>query len=99
MTLTYYQNYLNCRNFGFIVKLLGHPIFTPIDKLTKKLGIGLYDFSKTLTNAIKDENYKNILPPLTLLSKEKQKELIERFSVREESKAFMDLEFGMKILD
>ena len=53
-----YQNYLNCRNFGFIVKLLGHPIFTPIDKLTKKLGIGWYDFSKTLTNAIKDENYK-----------------------------------------
>ena len=29
-------------------------------------------------HSIKDENYKNILPPLTLLSEEKQKELIEK---------------------
>ena len=26
--------------------------------MTKKLGIGWYDFSKTLTSAIQDENYK-----------------------------------------
>ena len=31
-------------------------------------------------HSIKDENYKNILPPLTLLSKEKQKELIEKLN-------------------
>ena len=31
-------------------------------------------------HSIKDENYKNILPPLTLLSEEKQKELIEKLS-------------------
>jgi hypothetical protein len=54
-----YHNYLNCRNYSFIVKLLGHPIFTPIDKLTKKLGIGGYDFSKTLSNAIQDDNLKS----------------------------------------
>ena len=29
-------------------------------------------------HSIKDENYKNILPPLTLLSEQKQKELIEK---------------------
>ena len=29
-------------------------------------------------HSIKDENYKNILPPLTLLSEEKKKELINR---------------------
>ena len=29
-------------------------------------------------HSIKDENYKNILPPLTLLSEEKKKELIEK---------------------
>ena len=29
-------------------------------------------------HSIKDENYRNILPPLTLLSEEKQKELIEK---------------------
>ena len=31
-------------------------------------------------HSTKDENYKNILPPLTLLSEEKQKELIEKLS-------------------
>ena len=31
-------------------------------------------------HSIKDENYNNILPPLTLLSEEKQKELIEKLN-------------------
>ena len=31
-------------------------------------------------HSIKDENYKNILPPLTLLSDDKQKELIEKLN-------------------
>ena len=31
-------------------------------------------------HSIKDENYKNILPPLTLLSEEKQKELVEKLN-------------------
>ena len=31
-------------------------------------------------HSIKDENYKNMLPPLTLLSEEKQKELIEKLN-------------------
>ena len=31
-------------------------------------------------HSIKDQNYKNILPPLTLLSEEKQKELIEKLN-------------------
>ena len=30
-----YQSYLNCRNYSFIVKLLGQPVFTPIYKLTQ----------------------------------------------------------------
>ena len=31
-------------------------------------------------HSIKDKNYKNIIPPLTLLSEEKQKELIEKLN-------------------
>ena len=31
-------------------------------------------------HSIKDENYKNMLPPLTLLSEEKQRELIEKLN-------------------
>ena len=32
-----YQSYLNCRNYSFIVKLLGQPVFSPIYKLTQKI--------------------------------------------------------------
>ncbi len=53
-----YQGYLNCRNYSFIVKLLGHPVFGPIDKLTKKLGIGWYEFSRTLSETIQNEKFK-----------------------------------------
>ncbi len=53
-----FQNYLNCRNYSFIVKLLANQVFAPIFKLTKKLGISWYDFSKTLSDVVKDENFK-----------------------------------------
>ena len=55
------QSFLNCRNYSFILKLLGQPVFEPVHKLTNKLGINWYDFSRTLTNVIQDENFKNEL--------------------------------------
>ena len=53
-----FQNYLNCRNYSFIVKLLANQVFAPIYKLTKKIGISWYDFSKTLSDVVKNENFK-----------------------------------------
>ncbi len=53
-----FQNYLNCRNYSFIVKLLANQVFAPIYKLTKKLGISWYDFSKTLSDVVQDKNFK-----------------------------------------
>ena len=53
-----YQSYLNCRNYSFIVKLLNHRIFSPIYKLTQKLGISWYDFSKKFTNTIQDKKFQ-----------------------------------------
>ena len=53
-----YQGYLNCRNYSFILKLLGHAIFLPINKLTQKLGISWFDFSRTLTNVLEKDNTK-----------------------------------------
>ena len=53
-----YKEYLNCRNYSFIVKLLGHPVFSPIDKLTRKLGIGWFDFSRAVTSVVQDKNFK-----------------------------------------
>ena len=52
-----YQSYLNCRNFGFILRLLGHPAFIPVYKLTNKLGISWFDFTKKLTNIIQKKGF------------------------------------------
>ena len=54
-----YQSYLNCRNYSFIVKLLGHEAFGAVYKLTQKLGISWYDFSRKITEVIQDKNFKN----------------------------------------
>ena len=32
-----YEEYLNCRNYSFIVKLLGHSVLKPVKKLTEFL--------------------------------------------------------------
>ena len=52
------EGYLNCRNYSFILKLLGHSIFLPINTLTQKLGISWFDFSIKLTKILKDGNFK-----------------------------------------
>ena len=53
-----YQDYLNCRNYSFIVKLLSHPFFVPIYTLTQKLGFGWYEFSRELTKTIQNKNFQ-----------------------------------------
>ena len=53
-----FQNYLNCRNYSFIVNLLASNVFIPIYKLLKKLDINWYDFSKKMFNTIKDKKYQ-----------------------------------------
>lgn len=54
-----FQNYLNCRNYSFILKLLGHTIFRPVYELTQKLGISWFDFSKKLFNVLQEKKYKS----------------------------------------
>jgi hypothetical protein len=59
-----YQNYLNCRNYGFILKLLSHRFLLPIYELTQKFGIIWHDLTKTVTKVIQDENFKGKLKDL-----------------------------------
>jgi|TARA_B100001964_G_scaffold75087_1_gene85359 radical SAM superfamily enzyme YgiQ (UPF0313 family) len=59
-----FQNYLNCRNYSFIVKLLNHRLFSPIYKLTQKFGISWYDLTKMVTKVIQDKNFKGKLKDL-----------------------------------
>ena len=51
-----YQEYLNCRNYSFIAKLLGHHFLQPIIKLTKKIGIDWFELSLAITKKIKNKN-------------------------------------------
>ena len=53
-----YQSYLNCRNYSFILKLLSHAIFLPVNKLTQKLGISWFDFSRKLTKELENGSFK-----------------------------------------
>ena len=81
-----YQSYLNCRNYSFIVKLLGHTIFLPISKLTQKLGISWYEFSREITNIVQSENFEGKFKNLyNEFCKESREEL---FDSLEEAKAY-----------
>tara|TARA_B100001123_G_scaffold225558_1_gene253925 strand:+ start:522 stop:2645 length:2124 start_codon:yes stop_codon:yes gene_type:complete len=81
-----YQSYLNCRNYSFIVKLLGHPAFSPIYKLTQKMGISWYDFSKKVTEVIEDKSFKGKFKDLyNEFCRESHDEL---FDSQEEAKVF-----------
>ena len=59
-----YQSYLNCRNYSFLVKFLGQPVFTPVYKLVKKIGISWYEFSREITKTVQDKNHKSKLKDL-----------------------------------
>ncbi len=59
-----YESYLNCRNYSFIVKLLGQPVFSPIYKLTQKIGIGWYEFSRAVTKIVQEKDHKSQLKKL-----------------------------------
>jgi len=53
-----FQNYIDCRNYSFIVHLLGHVVFRPIYKLTQKIGISWYDFSRLMTDNLQNKNFR-----------------------------------------
>ena len=54
-----FEGFLNCRNYSFIVHLLGHALFRPVYKLTQKLGISWYNFSRLVTDTIQDKNFES----------------------------------------
>ena len=81
-----FQNYLNCRNYSFVVKLLANQVFAPIYKLINQIDISWYNFSRTLTKVIQDENYTGKLKDLyNDFCKESSNEL---FDTKKEAIAF-----------
>mgnify|MGYP006128556527 CR=1 FL=1 len=73
-----YESYLNCRNFSFILQLLSASIFSPIYKLTEKLGISWHEVVKKTAELIKDENFNGKLKDLYIeFCTEAENELFE----------------------
>jgi len=81
-----FEGYLNCRNYSFILKLLGHPLFYPINKLLKKLNIEWYDFSRTLFDTLKTDKIDGKFRELYLEFLQKSKD--ELFDTRESCTKF-----------
>ena len=52
-----FESYLKCRNHSFVVKLLAQQIFSPVQKLAKKLGISWFDITRDVENIIHDNNF------------------------------------------
>ena len=101
-----YQSYMKCRNYSFILQLLGHQAFTPIYKLTQKLGISWYDFSKEFTSTIQDKKFqgkfKNIYNGFCKESHEELFDSIEEvktyYSKSENYKALLAGDIGENLL-
>ncbi len=71
------KDYLECRNYSFVVRLLSSQVFNPIYKMLTKLNISWYDFSIKVSKAITDENFKG-----------KLKELFEDFCEESQNELF-----------
>jgi hypothetical protein len=101
-----FQNYLNCRNYNFILQLLCHPIFRPIYKLTQKIGINWYNFSRVVNDSMKDKNFENKLKDLYNEFCEEshnecfdsEEELIKFYTKEENYKALIRGDMGTNLL-
>ena len=56
-----FQDYLECRNYSFILRLISHQSFLPIYKIAKEFDIGWYELSKKLTELIQKEEFEGKL--------------------------------------
>jgi radical SAM superfamily enzyme YgiQ (UPF0313 family) len=84
------EEYLKCRNFGFLNRVLSQPIFSNVYKLCKKLDISWFDVSKKFSDYIQSNQYhgqfKNIYLSFCRESKD------ELFNTPEEANEFYSKE-------
>ncbi len=58
------KDYLDCRNYSFIVRLLSSQVFSPIYKMLTKLNISWYDFSIKVSETIIRDDFNGKLKDL-----------------------------------
>ena len=85
-----FEDYLECRNFSFVLRLISSQTFLPIYKLAKKLKISWFELSLELTALLKDKNYNGKLKEIfDNFCKESHEEL---FNTKEETIDFYSKE-------
>jgi len=52
-----FENYLICRNYSFILKVLTQQIFAPIQKLAQKFDLSWYEITREVANVLDNKNY------------------------------------------
>tara|TARA_X000000950_G_scaffold289310_1_gene411823 strand:- start:2769 stop:4877 length:2109 start_codon:yes stop_codon:yes gene_type:complete len=50
-----FENYMNCRNYSYILKILSSSVLHPVYLLTQKLSISWYEFSKEFSDFVKSK--------------------------------------------
>ena len=90
------QDYLECRNFGFVNRVLSNPLFNNVYKLAKKLNISWFDLSKKFSDFVKSEEYNGEFKQIYLnFCMESENEL---FDTIEEAEKFYSNEDNYKAL-
>ena len=73
-----FEDYLECRNLSFVLKLVSCQTFLPIYKLANELNISWFDVSLKLSELLKDENHTGKLKEIfDSFCKESHEELFE----------------------
>ncbi len=91
-----HEDYLECRNFSWVLRLMASNFFLPIYKLTKKLDISWFDITLKLTELLKEESFKGKLKDIFEgFCKESREEL---FETKEEAEKFYSINENYKKL-
>lgn len=73
-----HSDFLECRNFSFVLRLMASQFFLPIYKLATKLKISWFDIALKLTEKLKDDKFNGKLKDVfDGFCKESQEELFE----------------------
>jgi radical SAM superfamily enzyme YgiQ (UPF0313 family) len=101
-----YEDYLVCRNYSFVLKLISSQTFLPIYKLAKTLNISWFDMSLKLGELLKDNNHQSKLKDIfNSFCKESHEELfdteqeaIDFYSIDENYQKLLKGEMGDNLL-
>ena len=91
-----FKDYLECRNYSFILRLISHQSFFPIYKLAKEFKIGWFDLSKKLTDLIQKDEFKGKIKDI--FNEFCKESLNELFDSESETRAYYSNEKNYELL-